>query len=58
MGLMKPPGLITFLVTVAIALTALVAQVGLAFAPLTPIAFWILLGAFVLLALGAVTRGL
>ena len=59
MGLMKPPGLITFLIAVLLAAGAVAAKAGLVpVAGIAPFAFWILLVAFVLLMLGAITRGL
>lgn len=58
MGLMKAPGLVTFLLAVSMAAAAVLAQFGM-LAPLSPvIGFWLLLAAFGLMILGVVTRGL
>lgn len=58
MGIMKAPSILTFIVALCLAIAAIVAKLGVAQLPLEGFAsFWILLGAFVLLALGTVTRG-
>lgn len=58
MGLMKPPGLLTFLIATALAGTAVAAKSGLALAGLQPFAFWLLLASFALLFLASLVRGL
>ncbi|MEO0797670.1 MAG: hypothetical protein AAFR70_03305 [Pseudomonadota bacterium] len=58
MGLMKAPSIATFLVAMAIAVTALLAKLGLVPIPFFSLtSFWLLLSAFVLLGVGVVTRG-
>jgi hypothetical protein len=58
MGLMKAPSLLTFIIALAIATAAVMAHFGM-LAPLTAaVSFWMLLGAFGLMLLGTITRGL
>lgn len=58
MGFMKPPGIITFALAVLLAGAAVAAKTGLAFPVLADAAFWMLFGAFILLAVASITRGL
>ncbi|MEM9029928.1 MAG: hypothetical protein AAGC70_16320 [Pseudomonadota bacterium] len=58
MGVMKPPGLITFLLAVALAAVAVTSYLGIGFAGFGLAAFWVLLAAFTLLCIGCLVRGL
>lgn len=59
MGLIKPPGIVTFVIATVLAAVAFAAQLGFAaFAPVHGAQFWLMSAAFVLLFLGSVTRGL
>lgn len=58
MGLMKAPGLITFLLAVTLAVAAVIVQLGLLAPVSSVVGFWILLAAFGLMILGVITRGL
>lgn len=58
MGLMKAPSILTLLVAIVLAATAVTTYLGLVAIPFVGLAsFWILFGAFALLTLGTVTRG-
>ena len=58
MGLMKAPSIATFLIAMAIAVTALLAKFGFVPIPFFSVtSFWLLFCAFVLLGIGVVTRG-
>ncbi|MEL6297347.1 MAG: hypothetical protein AAFQ45_02150 [Pseudomonadota bacterium] len=59
MGLMKSPSLLTFILTVVLAASALAAKLGVALPDAAAGAsFWMLFAAYVLLMLGVITRGL
>lgn len=57
MGLMKAPSLITFIIALLLAITALVSKLGVEIPLPTGVNFWVMFGAYVLLLLGVVTRG-
>jgi len=59
MGLMKAPSLLTFLIALVLAAAAVSEKFGLLpVAVLAGYGFWLMCGAFVVLVLGVITRGL
>ncbi len=58
MGFMKPPGFITYLLALMLAAAAVASELGLALPMLQQATFWMLLGAYGLLAVAALVRGL
>ncbi len=57
MGLMKPPNILTFIIAVALVVTAVVSKAGVGVPIVGGFEFWMLLGANVLFILGCITRG-
>ena len=58
MGLVKRPGLLTFLIAIVVGVLALVSHLGLAVPELTNYSFWVMTAAYVLLVMGCLFRGL